>query len=131
MTSKGFSPEVTAYKELENIGMYIIRNSELRNKILKIYNNNYPETQRRIENFQQNLIAFFRPVIYNSFIFNVNSNGDNVFSPINIEELLKNQLYKNSVHTAHLNFINNHKYFLIVQEEVMSAIDLIETELKN
>ena len=131
MTSKGFSPEVTAYKELENRGLHIIRNSELKKGILKIYNNKYPEAQRRIENFQQNLMAFFRPVMYENFAFNVNSKGNNVYTPINIEELLKNQLYKNAVGTAHLNFINNYKYFLEIQEEVMSVIDFINVELKN
>ena len=131
MTSKGFSPQVTAYKELENRGMHIIKNSELKNRILKIYNDNYPETQRRIENFQNNLIAFFRPVMYENFSFNLNSKGYNVYTPINIEELLKNQLYKNVVETAHLNFINNYKYFLEIQEEVMSVINFINAELKN
>jgi hypothetical protein len=131
MTSKGFSPEVTAYKELENRGMHIIKNSELKNRILKIYNDNYPEVQRRIENFQNNLMAFFRPVMYENFSFNLNSQGNNVYTPLNIEELLKNQLYKNVVETAHLNFINNHSYFLEIQEEVISVIDFINTELKN
>ncbi|WP_242083514.1 hypothetical protein [Aestuariivivens sediminis] len=35
MTSKGFSPELNAYEELENRGMQIIRNSELKNRYIE------------------------------------------------------------------------------------------------
>jgi len=131
MTSKGFSPEVTAHKELENKGTHIILNSELKNKILKIYDSSYPEAQRRIENYQQNLMSFFRPVMYKNFVFKVNTEGDNVYTPINVEELLKNQLFMNTVETAHLNFINNYKHFLKIQEEVINVIELINAELNN
>ncbi|WP_242157292.1 hypothetical protein [Aestuariivivens sediminis] len=98
---------------------------------MKIYNNHYPEVQRRIEDYQQNLMAFFRPVMYETFAFNVNSEGNNAYKPLNIEALSENHLFINVVETAHLNFIKNYNHLIEIREGAKAVIDLLNMELNN
>jgi uncharacterized membrane protein YgaE (UPF0421/DUF939 family) len=131
MFSKRFSWEVTAFKVLENQGVNIISDPKLKQVILRLYNMSYPEANSRIGNFLNNLKEFFRPEIRKNFAFNYINQNQTYYEPINIDELINNQIFKNTVETAYLNFLNNHLYHKELKEEVKEVIELIEHELNS
>ena len=131
MFSKSFKWEVTAYKILENQGISIIRNAELKESILKNYNMRYPEAKDFLQNFSNNLNLFFRPVMRSNFAFEYSENLTTNYIPLDITELKSNQEFKNAVNTAFLNFSYNLKAHKQLEKEVLHTISLIDTELKK
>jgi hypothetical protein len=130
MYSKSFKWEVTAYKNLENEGANIIKNKFLKDAIIRIYNTDYPDCENLMKNFADNLIAFFRPEMRDKFLFDYDSE-ENIYIPINYDELLEDTKFMNTVVTAKINFINNFNAFSDTKKNVEKVIDLIEQELNN
>lgn len=131
MFSKSFKWEVTAYKILENQGISIIRNQELKESILKNYNMRYPEAKDFLQNFSTNLNLFFRPIMRSNFVFEYSDNLETNYTPLNIAELKTNSEFKNAVNTAFLNFSYNLKAQQELEKEVLHTIDLINAELEK
>lgn len=129
MFSKSFKWETTAYKILENQGVNIILNDRLKEMIMRIYNMQYPEAENFLENFSNNLNLFFRPVMRENFAFEYTYDLETNYVPLNTATLQKNQLFRNSIATAYLNFSNNLKAQKELKEEINRTIELIDQEL--
>ena len=128
MYSKAFKWEVTAYKNLENEGLDIISNQELKEKILRLYNMSYPEMETYIGNFSKNLMAFYRPDMRANFSFQYKGD-ENFYIPLDYKALQNNPVFMNSLLSARINFQNifNHTNYTILQ--VNGVIKSIEKEL--
>lgn len=131
MFSKSFKWETTAYKILENNGVNVIRNPQLQESILRIYNMRYPEVKYFLENFSNNLNLFFRPIMRANFSFEYSDNLSTRYIPLNVTDLRTNQEFKNSVQTAFINFRNNLKAHKEIEIEVLKTIEMIDAELKS
>lgn len=129
MYSKAFKWEVTAYKNLENEGLDIISNQELKEKILRLYNMSYPEMETFIENFSKNLMSFYRPDMRTNFSFQYEGD-ENFYTPLDYEALLNDPVFMNTLLSARINFQNifDHTHYTILQ--VKTVIKNIENELK-
>ena len=126
MFSKSFAWELTAYKNLENVGLDIISVPELKDMILRLYNMNYPELEAYISNFSNNLIEFFRPEMRERFQFQYVDNNETYYTPIDYEALSNDVSFMNSLLTAKINFSNIHGSLIKTKsdvEEVISSID--------
>ena len=130
MYSKNFTYEITSYKALENAGLQMIRNPELKSKILKLYNMDYNEIQFSISNFMNNVIAFFRPNMRQLFFF-LDNNRENGYTPVNYEELRSNRDFKNNLIVCTENCTNLNESINEVKQKVESLISLIDKELKQ
>ena len=128
MYSKSFTWEVTAYKNLENIGTNVIKNKTLKNAILRIYNTDYPGFESTLINFSENLMAFFRPEMREKFKFIYDSDG-NIYTPINYEALLNDIIFMNTLVTSKINFQNNFNGINDTKKNVLEVIDMIDKEL--
>ena len=128
MYSKAFKWEVTAYKNLENEGLDIISDQELKEKILRLYNMSYPEMETFIGNFSKNLMEFYRPDMRLNFSFQYEGEN-NYYTPLDYEALLNNPVFMNTLLSARINFQNifNHTNYTILQ--VNAVIKSIEKEL--
>lgn len=130
MFSKSFNWKVSAYMALENEGVQIISNPELKESIITIYNSIYPSTRDRINNFLNNLENFYRPDMRTHFTFRYNKN-EQCYFPLNFENLKKNHLFRNDLSTAYLNFSNLQISFLELRDEIERAIILIDKNIEK
>ncbi len=62
-----FNPQGSIYKTLESLGVSLISDKELRNKILSVYDRDYPDIQNWIDNKGINIRDYGRPVIRTKF----------------------------------------------------------------
>ena len=62
-----FNPQVTTYKTLESHGVSLIRDKNLRNKILVLYNRDYKRIQDDIDNKNINIRDYGRPLMRAKF----------------------------------------------------------------
>lgn len=129
MFSKSFTWEVTAYKNLENEGLNIITNADLKDEILRLYNTNYPGLQGAISNFSENLIEFNRPEMRKKFKFNYSLNRETYYVPINYEKLYRDTIFMNTLLTSRLNFQNIHESLNNTKADVEKVIAHIDHEL--
>ena len=70
LTSAGrtyWSPQITAYKQLESKGLDLIRNDSLQLAILNIYNHQYLRIETLFENYKQNIYDYGRPFARRNF----------------------------------------------------------------
>ncbi len=131
MFSKDFKYELTAYKALENEGIKVIRNPELKTKILEIYNMEYPEVQNYIQNFSNNLMAFFRPYMRIHFKFYFVDDQSAIYLPIDYDEIINDHLFRNNVMTAKVNFTNILGALEKIEGNVNEVIKQIDIELEK
>lgn len=130
MYSKNFAYEVTSYKALENAGIQLIQNTELKTQILKLYNMSYPDLDFVISNFMNNLIAFFRPNIRELFWF-LDNNREKGYLPIDYDILRKNRDFKNNLIVCTENCTNMYVVANDIKKEVQLLIELIDDVLKT
>ncbi len=130
MYSKNFTYEITSYKALENAGLQMIRNPELKSRILKLYNMEYNEIEFSISNFMNNVIAFFRPNMRQLFFF-LDNNRENGYTPVDYEKLRSNRDFKNNLIVCTENCTNLNESIHAVKQKVEELIGLIDTELKQ
>lgn len=130
MYSKNFAYEVTSYKALENEGIQLIQNTELKTQILKLYNMSYPDLDFVISNFMNNLIAFFRPNIRELFWF-LDNNREKGYLPIDYDILRKNRDFKNNLIVCTENCTNMYVVANDIKKEVQLLIELIDDVLKT
>ncbi len=104
MFSKSFKYEVTAYKNLENEGLQILKNPDLKNEIIRLYNTNYTSLEDYISNFGENLHSFYRPEIRTKFRFYYNNREEAYYIPIDYEGLLNDPIFMNTVLTCENKF---------------------------
>lgn len=128
MYSKNFDYEVTSYKALENEGLQLVQNPELKSRILKLYNMTYPELQFRISNFMNNVLSFFRPNMRELFWF-LDNNRENGYKPINYEDLRNNTDFKNNLVACTENCEGIYKSNITIKKEVETLIEMIDKEL--
>lgn len=131
MFSKSFKYEVTAYKNLENEGIQIIKDPEIKNSIVRLYNMNYPELENFIANFSENLISFFRTDMRIKFKFVYNTSDEAYYVPNNYEVLLNDTVFLNNVMTAKINFQNIHGSLLDTKKDIENVIEKIDKELHD
>jgi len=131
MFSKDFKYELTAYKALENEGIKVIRTPELKKEILEIYNMNYPEVQEYIQNFSNNLMAFFRPYMRSNFKFIYVDNHTASYIPIDYNIIINDPLFRNNVMTAKVNFSNILSALEKIEGKVNEVIEQIDKEIEN
>lgn len=131
MFSKAFKYEITAYKNLENEGLQIIKDPDIKNAIVRLYNMNYPEAQNFIDNFSNNLISFFRPEMRVKFKFEYTTTDDVSYIPINYDELVNDVVFMNNVLTAKINFQNIGGSLKNTKADVENVILSIEKELEK
>lgn len=130
MFSKNLNWEVTAYMALENQGVNLIQNQELKDAILTVYNSNYPNTKGRLQNFLNNLNSFFRPMMRERFIFQYEDNYEH-YLPLDYDALKNDHIFKNALNTSQLNFKNMQISFNGLKLEVEQTIELIDAELNT
>lgn len=130
MYSKNNAYEVTSYKALENKGLQIIQNPELKTSILKLYNMSYPNLQYVIENFTSNLITFYRPNMRQLFLF-LDNNKEKGYTPENYEALTQNRDFRNNLVTCAENCKNLYNATNTVKLEVEALIKMIDKELSQ
>ena len=130
MFSKAFKYEITAYKNLENEGIQIIKDPDIKNDIVRLYNMNYPELQNYIDNFSNNLIAFFRPEMRVKFKFDYTNSDEVIYIPINYEELMNDIVFMNNVLTAKINFQNIYHALNNTKLDVENVISKIDSKLQ-
>ena len=131
MFSKSFKWELTAYKNLENVGLDIISKPELKDMILRLYNMNYPELEAYIDNFSNNLIEFFRPEMREKFQFQYVNSNEAYYTPIDYEALSNDISFMNSLLTAKINFSNIHGSLIKTKLDVEKVINSIDEALKE
>ncbi len=129
MYSKIFLYEVTSYKALENEGLKLIQNPELKSNILKLYNMEYTELEYNIENFMNNLMSFYRPNMRELFLF-LDDNEDKGYKPDDYESLRTNRDFRNNLITCTTNCNNIYKTTSKLKVKVESLIATIDKELK-
>ena len=130
MFSKSLNWEVTAYMALENQGVNLIQNQELKDAILTVYNSNYPSAKHRLQNFLNNLNSFFRPMMRERFLFQYDDNYEN-YLPLDYDVLKNDHIFKNALSTSHVNFKNMQIAFNSLKMKVEQTIELIDVELKT
>lgn len=130
MYSKNNDYEITSYKALENQGLQIIKNDELKTKILKLYNTSYPNLEFIISNFSNNLIAFYRPNMRELFLF-LDNNKDKGYIPENYTELRTNRDFKNNLIVCTENLRTLFDATKAIKTEIEQLITLIDKELNN
>ncbi|WP_411768155.1 DUF6090 family protein [Winogradskyella sp. A3E31] len=130
MYSKNHDYEVTSYKALENEGLHIIQNPELKSRILKLYNMSYPEIEFTISNFSNNLMTFFRPNMRELFNF-LDDNRMNGYSPVDYVQLKNNRDFKNNLIVCTENCQNIYNATTAAKTEVEDLIEMIDIELKH
>jgi len=130
MYSKNLDYEVTSYKALENEGLQIIQNPELKSRILKLYNMSYPEIEFTISNFSNNLMTFFRPNMRELFNF-LDDNRANGYSPVDYVELRNNRNFRNNLVVCTENCQNIYNITIATKREVEALIEMIDIELKQ
>ena len=130
MYSKNHDFEVTSYKALENVGIQIIQNSELKTSILKLYNTSYPNLNFNIANFMNNLMTFFRPNMRTLFVF-LDDNRQKGYVPINYVDLRDNQDFRNNLVVCTENLQNIYNSTKALEEEVRALSKLIDKELER
>jgi uncharacterized membrane protein YgaE (UPF0421/DUF939 family) len=131
MFSKSFKYEVTAYKNLENEGIQIIKNPEIKNSIIRLYNMTYPELENFTANFSENLISFFRPEMRLKFKFVYDTSDEAYYIPNNYETLLNDTVFMNTVLTAKINFHNIYGSSIDTKIDVENVIKMIDKELED
>jgi len=62
-----FNPQLTTYKTLESHGVSLIQDKVLRNSILAIYNREYGYVNDFIDNKNENILGYGRPIMRNKF----------------------------------------------------------------
>ena len=122
----GISLSNGAYSSIESIGIQIIKNDTLRQKVVSLFTQSIPYLTYTYENNRNNVMNFGRPILRSEF-----KNTDDNYIPLNFKKLRQNvQLYNvlknikvnnNSI----LNALNR------VNREIDSIVLLIDQELNH
>lgn len=110
------SASTDPYKSLESRGFSLIKDKDVREAILRLYNTTYPDLQSRLENFNQNLHDFRRPLIRKYFKVQVDPT---LFVPDNYEEVMNSKEILNELSIMKLNLVNNRR---VLNEEVLPDV---------
>ncbi len=125
-----FSPNLTPYKILESKGLDLVRNEKLQLMIAELYNKDYVFLNQLVENYQNNLTSFDRPLIRKHFKIRPNS-YDFPYKPYNEKEMLADPEFMNTIGLL----IRNNRGLLFGLENLKEQIDkilvLIESEVKT
>jgi len=123
-----FVKNTSAFKNLESLGINIIKNDSLRIKITELYSEQYEYIryieQVRDEKFQYEQII---PQITKNLIFN----SEKQYEPINFKELSQNNEFKSIIK------LNSElRYYVIkvykdIEKMITELINIIELELKD
>lgn len=130
MYSKNIDFEITSYKALENEGLQIIENARVKEGILRLYNISYPNLQYVIANFMNNLTNFFRPNMRGLFIF-LDDNRQRGYVPVDYSQLRADRDFRNNLIVSTENCQNLYQDTKKLHYEILSLIDLIDTELNR
>lgn len=96
------SASTDPYKSLESRGFRLIKDKVVREAILRLYNTTYPELQSRLENFNQNMHDFRRPLIRKYFKVQVDPT---LFVPDDYEEVMNSKEILNELSIMKLNLL--------------------------
>ncbi|MCA6075103.1 DUF6090 family protein [Fulvivirga sedimenti] len=131
MFSKDLVWGVTANKTLENEGIKVIQNPLLKERIVELYNVKFPSARNAVDNFGNNLIEYFRPMMRDRFVFAYKDLDSVQYYPIDYITLRQDQLFLNTVQTARLNFRNISRTLLNLRQEILDTVEMIDKELED
>jgi hypothetical protein len=123
-----FVKNTSAFKNLESLGINTIKNDSLRIKITELYSEQY-EYIRYIEQVRDEKFQYEQ--IIPQITKNLVSNSENIYEPINVEELSQNNEFKSVIE------LNSElRYYIIkvykdIDKMISELIDAIELELKD
>jgi len=121
-----WTPQLTAFKQLESRGMAVIRNDQLLEEILNIYTLDYPQIDLTFDNYKRNIYEYGRPIMRRKFV-----DDHPNFVPVNYEELLNNVEFRNTVSVLLGNNETTLEQLIKTKGNVEHVIDLIDKELKQ
>jgi len=123
-----FVNNTSAYKNLESIGLDIIKNDSLRIKITNLYSTRY-EYIRYIEQVRDEKFQYEQ--ITPQITKHLRLNYENLYQPINVDELSHNNEFKSVIklNCDMRNYIIT--IYKDIEKTITELIDAIELELKN
>lgn len=135
--AKNWRPQSTAFQNLQSIGVDLIRNSELKNAILRTYTQDYPHLADLFKNYQHNVETYGRPLARTIFSF-----GEGMFQkdlelyqtnliPEDYSQLAKSTDFMNVLKTLKLLNIRDERRLSEWKASVESVIRLIDEELSS
>lgn len=117
----------SAFKSLESRGVEIIRNDSLNSLILDLYTSAYPVIESRIDNANQNIIQYARPIARTKTI----RNREGVRKPIDYTSLARDVVYRNTLLVQENNMRGILSRMEEAQDRISIIVDLINQELKE
>jgi len=118
----------STYQNLTTIGPELIRNENLRNSILKLYNFSYEKAKTYNDYFRGDFHSFIAPIQLQN-VEAVEWGKSSV--PIDYESLKKNALFINALKWSKNGHQSNNKEFSNLREKITNITEMIDTELNS
>jgi len=83
---------VSGYEQFKNIGFHIIRNSQIKNEVLKLFESTYPKALGNRGQVNNEYVAFTNYYVP-LFIFTTGENDMNYLKPISFQDLYDDRYY--------------------------------------